>query len=420
MASGCKNCYLVFNSSPAEELLYSRCIRNGRDSSDIYFGTDFEKCYEGVNIQESSNICYGKNAVGCVDSHFILNGSGLMNCFGCVNLQNKSYHFLNEPMELEEYKKKVEEILGSYEKTEAFKKEFEEFALQFPRRATNNLKIVDSTGDYLFECKNVHESFEVLSGEDCKHIFSSKNIKDSIGTTGYGTQCEKVLEVVATGYSSNTIGSFWAENSQNILYGFQLSNCKDCIGCDGLRNAQYCIFNKQYSQEEYEDIRSTIIAELTEKKLYGLMMPPELAPFGYNETIGQLNMPMSREDAQQQGFRWEDDVQMTTGKETIQPEDMPDSIQDVSDDIVKEVLRCVDCDRNYRLIPQELGLYKKLGVTLPRKCFYCRYKDRIKRRGPYKFYNRSCAKCNTGIVTNYAPDRPEKIYCEQCWRDEVI
>ena len=54
----------------------------------------------------------------------------------------------------------------------------------------------------------MHESFEVSSGEDCKYIFSSKNIKDSIGMTGYGTQCEKVLEVVATGHSSDVIGLF--------------------------------------------------------------------------------------------------------------------------------------------------------------------------------------------------------------------
>jgi len=37
MVGGCKNCYLVFNTSPAEELLYSRGIKNGNFSSDIYF-----------------------------------------------------------------------------------------------------------------------------------------------------------------------------------------------------------------------------------------------------------------------------------------------------------------------------------------------------------------------------------------------
>ncbi|MBI5139594.1 hypothetical protein HZA26_03220, partial [Candidatus Nomurabacteria bacterium] len=224
MASGCRNCYLVFNTSPAEDLLYSRGIRHGKDSSDMYFGTNFERCYESINVQDSSGVLWGKNVVGSVDCAFILNGRGLMNCFGCVNLNNKSYYFLNEPLPKEEYKKKVNEIMGSYEKIENFKKEFEKFALKFPRRENNNLKTVSSTGDYLFECKNVRDSFEVHLGEDCRYIYSSKGIKDSMGTIGYGTRSEMLLEVVATGLSSNVIGSYGAEESMNILYGFYVNN----------------------------------------------------------------------------------------------------------------------------------------------------------------------------------------------------
>ena len=105
MASGCKNCYLVFNTSPAEEVLYSRGVKKGTDSSDIYFGIEFELCYESVNVKESANITWGQNVSGCVDSHFILNGSGLTNCFGCVNLRKKSNCFLNEQLSHEEYQR---------------------------------------------------------------------------------------------------------------------------------------------------------------------------------------------------------------------------------------------------------------------------------------------------------------------------
>ena len=67
----------------------------------------------------------------------------------------------------------------------------------------------------------------------------------------------------------------------------------------------------------------------------------------------------------------------------------------------------------------ELSFYKKMIIPIPRKCFFCRHKDRIIRRGPYKFWNRSCAKCQKGINTNYAPDRPEIVYCEDCFKKEV-
>jgi hypothetical protein len=40
------------------------------------------------------------------------------------------------------------------------------------------------------------------------------------------------------------------------------------------------------------------------------MMPPELAPFAYNETIAQDNMPLTKEEALARGFRWEEIVEV--------------------------------------------------------------------------------------------------------------
>lgn len=419
MASGCKNCYLVFNTGPAEELMYSRGMRKGVNSSDLYFGFSTDRCYESINIQESYGTTHTQNVVNCVDSHFILNGRGLVNCFGCVNLNNKSNCFLNEQLGGEEYKRRVDEILGSHEKIESFKKEFAEFAKEFPQRENNNFKTIDSTGDYLSECKNVKESYEVFQSENCKYMFSTKLIKDSMDVIGYGTNCERLLDCVATGFSSNCIGTYGAENSQNILHGFYLKNCENCIGCDALSNGKYSVFNKQYPKDEYEKIREHIVKELTDLGIYGLMIPPELAPFAYNETIAQDNMPLTKEEALAQGFRWEDDIQKTEGKETLKPNEIPDHIKDVPDTFTKEILACMDCNRNYKITEQELMFYKKMVLPIPRKCFYCRHKDRVVRRGPYKFWNRNCAKCNKEIVTNYAPERPEIVYCEKCYQQEV-
>jgi hypothetical protein len=244
--------------------------------------------------------------------------------------------------------------------------------------------------------------------------------KDSLGVTGFGINSENLLEVVSTGYSSNIIGSNSVDSSQNIMYSFYLHNCHDCIGCDGLKNAEYCILNKQYSKEEYEELKEHIIKELTEQGIHGLMMPAEIAPFAYNETIAQDNMPLTKEEALAQGFRWEDDIQKTEGKETLQPEEIPDYIKDVEDSITSEILRCIECNRNYKIIEQELLFYRKMKLPIPRKCFYCRHKDRIERRGPYKFWDRKCDHCGKDIKTNYSPDRPEIIYCEKCYQQEVI
>lgn len=420
MSGACKNCYLVFNTGPAEEVMYSRGISVSSDCVDMYFGTDLDRCYESINTQKSSGVLWGHNVVGCVDSVFILNGSGLTNCFGCVNLRNKSNCFFNEQLTSTEYKKRISEIMGSHEKIQEYKERFTNFVLQFPQRENSNLKTLDSTGNYLFECKDVKDSFEVGRSENCHYIFSSKDIKDSIGTIGHGRNSEMMLEVVATGLSSNVIGSYGLENCRNVMYSFYIENCQDCIGCDSLKHGKYSIFNKEYPKQEYEILKEKIISELIEAGLYGLMMPPELAPFAYNETIAQDNFPLTKEEVLALGFRWEDDIQMTKGKETMLSEDIPDHVKDVQDLIIAEVLKCVDCERNYKITGQELLFYRKMNLPIPRKCFYCRHQDRIVRRGPYKFWERNCAHCNNIITTNYSPDRPEIIYCEQCYQQEVI
>jgi hypothetical protein len=186
------------------------------------------------------------------------------------------------------------------------------------------------------------------------------------------------------------------------------------------KHGKYAIFNYEYSKDEYEKIRAHIVEELKGLHLYGLIMPPELAPFGYNETVGQDNFPMTKEEAAKLGFRWEDDVQVTTGKETLHPENIPDHINDVQDSILNEILQCMHCKRNYRLTSQELQFYRKMKLPIPRKCFYCRHHDRVLRRGPYKFWDRQCHHCLKAIVTNYAPERPETVYCESCYQQEVL
>ena len=148
--------------------------------------------------------------------------------------------------------------------------------MKFPRRENNNLKTVNSEGDFLLECKNVKNSFEAMSTEDSKNIFSARNAHSSNGLIGFGFKSELLLECVAIGYSSRIIGSHSSTNCQDILYSFSLKNCHNCIGCDGIKNSSYCILNKQYTKEEYEKLKEHIINELKEKDLYGLMMPPSL------------------------------------------------------------------------------------------------------------------------------------------------
>ena len=417
---GLKNCFFCFNCAWVDDSQYCRGVTSSKEIFDSYFCDKLDCCYENVNTQQCSSVTHAQNAVSCINSHFILNVSGLTNCFGCVNIRNKSNCFFNEQLTPEEYKSKVKEIFGSYKKMIEFNEEFKKLCLNVPHRATHNVKALDSIGDYLSECKNLKYSFEIVDGENSKWVFSSRKVKDSYGTIGYAIKSEQLLEVVSTGASSHVIGSWACDLSSNLEY---CASCfpsnSDLVGCDSMKNSQYCILNKQYSKEEYEKVRNHIISELISKNQYGLMLPPGLCPFAYNETVAQDNMPLSEEQAVSEGFKWEDNIQTTKGKETMQPEEIPDHIKDIPGHITSEVLKCVSCERNYKINDQELLFYRKMNLPIPRKCFYCRHKDRIVLRGPYQFWKRNCDLCKNEIMTNFSPDRKEIIYCESCYQKEV-
>ena len=420
-AGGNKSCYLIFNSTRNEDCSYSRGLINCRNASDIYFADQAERCYEGVNVNKSNKVLWSQNIADSLNSYFLMNCIDVQNCFGCVNLRHKSYHFFNEPLLKEEWEKRVGEILGSYGKIEETKKKFHDFSLKFPRKENNNMKSVNCLGDYNFESKNCFSGFEVFASEDCKYVFSVKLAKDCYDIVGRGVKSELLLETVAAGHGSSRVISSWSvEASHDVEYSFDLRACAYCIGCVGLKHAEHCILNKKYGEEEYKKIREQIVNEFKNNNLYGSYFPPELSPWAYNETLAQENYPLSKEEAVAQGFRWEEDIPRTRGQETLKSEQIPDHIKDVGDSIFKEVLACAGCGYNYRLIPSELEFYRRMLIPIPRKCFNCRYLDRIARRGPFKLYSRKCAKCSKEIQTTYAPDRPEIVYCETCYNSEVV
>jgi hypothetical protein len=419
-AGGNKDCYLIFNSTRNENAMYSRGLRGCRDVADIYFGDQDEFCYEGINVHESASVAFGQNVSGSLDCYVVTDVSGAQNCIACVNLRNQSYCYMNQKLTKEDYEVRLETVRGSYNATKKLQEEFDAWSLRFPRRENSNIKTVNSMGDYLFESKNLFQCFELDACEDCRYCFSSKKMKDSYDTLGFGVDSEMLLECVATGHCQKALGCFGVESSRNIEYSMQMSGSSDCIGCDGLKNGEHVILNKRYPKEEFMTLREKIVQSLRERGEYGLYFPQEMALFAYNECIAQLEVPLSKEEALAQGYRWEDDVQMTVSKETMKPEAIPDHIKDAPDSITEEILVCVECSRNYRVTPAELVLYRKIVVPLPRKCFYCRHRDRIRKRGPLKTYDRTCAKCSKAIKTSYAPDRPEIVYCEQCYQQEVV
>ena len=293
-AGGNRDCYLIFNSGPDNEnCAYSRGLIKSSDVFDVYYGDEIENVYAGVDVHKSSRVVYGQNVSDCVDCFFVLNCSGCQNCFGCVNLRHKSYYFFNEPLKREEWLKRVSEISGSFKKTEEMRNKFAEFSMKFPNRSNNSLKVTNCEGDYIFESKNVKDSFEASFCEDIRHSFSVKRAKDCADMIGHCRNSELLYNGVGVGAGSRrVICSWWVESSQDIEYCYATRQSNDCIGCDAIKNGSFVVLNKKYSKEEYQKIKNNIIKELKEKSIYRDFLPGKLSPFSYNETIAQDNIKL--------------------------------------------------------------------------------------------------------------------------------
>ncbi len=434
-----KNCYMAFSGWRVENVMYSFFILAGRDIMDcMNIRSKSEWLYECMITSLSYQVKYSRFNTACIDSQFLLYCKNCQDCFMCINLVGKKYFFKNKQYSKEEYEKILESYkLDTYSGVEKAKEEFERFILSFPRKHLDLWYSLNCTGDLVSHSKNVKNSFVLKKSENCRYCEFGADDKECYDLTMTG-EAQECYESVVADHSQHNFFGLFSVKSQDIYYCQHCHNCKYCFGCVGLRNASYCIFNKQYTKEEYEELLPKIIAHMNEMPYrdkqeniykYGEYYPTELSPFGYNETIAQEFVPLDKEDAQVKGYNWQDNMQRTTGKETLLPENIPDSINDITESILNEVLCCINCQRNYKIVPNEFIFYQKMKIPIPRKCFNCRHADRVKKRNPFKLWHRTCmcdkdhtnheGKCAEEFETSYSPDRPEIVYCEKCWQQEV-
>jgi hypothetical protein len=356
----------------------------------------------------------------------------------CTGLRNKKYNFKNVEYSKEEYEKIVASYqLDTWEGVQRAQKEYDEFILSYPRRFAYIYHSVNSTGDMITDGKNSKYCFSVEAPENCRYYDNGAKPKDSydINTAGEMTEC---YEGITIDHSHQNLFGIYSVKSQDIRYTQHCHSSKHLFGCTNMRNGTYCILNKQYTKEEYEELVPKIIAHMNEMPYvdkngieykFGEFYPTELSVFGYNESIASEEYPMSKEDILAKGYKWQENVQRTTGKETLPSGKIPESIGDIPDTILSEILACVDCGRNYKIVSNELTFYKKLSVPIPRRCFHCRHSLRQKRRNPFRLWHRQCmcekgnhgheGTCKNEYETTYSPNRPEIVYCEVCYQKEI-
>jgi len=435
-----KDCYLVYASFRNEDLSYCAGAVDCKNSLDLYGATNLMHCYDNALCGGSgglNRVFFSYDSDESVNSAFLHACKNIIDSLGCINLRNKSNCIFNEQYSKEEYKNELGKYdFGSYKVLCDFKKKYAEFIKLHPRRHGFIHKSQNCIGDNILNSKNLYMCFDIYGRvEDCKYAIHGLDGQDIYDAYGFGGNANNSYEIVDTGIeASGNLFAVFTHSCQNTNYTYACKNSKDLFGCVGLRSKQYCILNKQYTKEEYEELVPKIIEHMNnmpyaDKKVrvykYGEFFPAELSPFAYNETIAQEYYSKTKQEILEEGYNWRDpDVKQYAI--TIKPEDISDNIKDITDDILNQVIGCEhagncneQCTGAFKIIPSELQFYRAMNIALPRLCSNCRHYARLSQRTPFKLWDRQCAKCGKDIKTSYSPNREEIIYCETCYNLEV-
>ncbi len=453
-ASFQKNCYLVFNASENQDCMYGNAVDFCRDCVDTSCINHCERCYEGFWLENCYRCHFSIMSVDCQNVWFSRDCLGCTDCFGCTNLRKSSYCIFNQQYSKEDYEVKIAEMrLDTDEGIRAARVASRAFWATQPNKYHQGLKNVNSSGSYVSHSKNVRDSYLVRDSEDmryCQNMLVPGN-KDCYDTSFWGEKTELNYETSVCGENSYNLKFSWDcwPNVRETEYSMHMKSSSDCFGCVGMKKAQYCILNKQYTKEEYEILVSRIKKQMDEMPYtsndgstyrYGEFFPIDFVPFGYNNSLAQEYFEYSKGQAEAQGYPW---IEVDRGEYaiTVKADELPQAINDVEDTILKDIIECETCRYAFRVLPEELAFLRKENLPLPHSCNNCRHKRRLLDRLPADLHETDCmcagptdvtnqyqnsvshphgdGPCRESFKTGYSPESGAIVYCESCYQQET-
>lgn len=417
-----KNCYLDIAGEANEDCYYNLFVKYSKDTVDCTFVYKSNHCYETLNSHGCYNVTFGQYCNNTSDSAFVYDLIGCKNCLFCYNLRSKDCYIFNENVTKEEFEKKKNEILnGSHEALQSAIKKWQDLLKEKAVfRDSYMVNCENCTGNNLKDCKNVQFGFNVTNAEDSKYLYDVLDAKDCRDLNYSLYKPELSVELISTLNMTHSAYNMASHFNHDVFYCDQCNHCKHLFGCDALTHKEYCILNKQYSKEEYESLKENIIEHMKKTGEWGEFFPANISPFGYNETVAQEYFPLTKDEAIKAGYKWQDfKPEPPKAEKSIPANKLPDNIKDIPDDVLNWAIVCEKSGKPFKIIPQELRFYRNHNLPLPRRHPDQRHLDRMEMRTPRRLFDGKCKKCKTDIKTTYSPDRPENVYCEHCYLENI-
>ena len=356
-----------------ENILYSISVKDFSTNvfNSMMINVNNENIYQSTWILESFNIYYSRYIRNSNNIWFSTNLIGCIECIDCNDLENAQYHIGNKKYEKEEYKKKKAQILKD-----------KQYFLTKYKKLPMNWKSVDSrnvTGNFMTSSHDVENGYFVNNVSKWKNLFftwgihGNENMYDIFN--GGAPSCDDIYGVNGVWNGSENV-YIWANlpNCNNVYYSFYLESCSFCIWCIGLKNKQYCIFNKQYTKEEWEKITNQIFSQMDQDWILWDFFPGSINPFYFNDTMAGILWNFKQEEIEWDNYmwrEWEIRVDIPEGADVIKINELheyqwydEEGNWKISKDILKKVIK----DENgnyYRIVQMEYDFLLKHNLPLP-------------------------------------------------------
>ena len=406
-----KNSYMCFGSSSLENCIYVTYGNFSSNCIDCRFIENCDNCYECIRINHCFWLKYSEGCGWCSDSEYLYNCTWCHDCFNCSDLNNKSYCINNKQYTKEEY---LEKLLF-------LKPDFIERKQLWLRQENCE----NSYWNNLFNCKNAVFLWTWSELDNVKYSSVELSADNSYDTFTWWHSC---IYTITWAYSYCSWFLVFSIRMRNSRYCINCFDCSNCFGCVWLKNKEYCIYNKQYTEKEYNELVPQIIAQMIRDKEWWEFFNPQLSYFGYNESMAMDYHPLTREEALERWYKWSDyEAPLPYVEKNVKWEDLPKQwckiIKEKKPEILEKILNyavvCEVSKRPFRITKQEIDFYVKHNIPLPTKHPDIRHKERFERKDPTLMHLIHCDECGEEILSVHLSWEWKKILCEKCFYESM-
>ncbi len=281
-----KNAYLNFVVLESDEAAYSYGVNQ---CEQVYNSTqvlESQQIFSSRAVTKSSRVFYSSNIQDSFSIWFWVNLTGCSECIWCSNLNNQSYCIQNKQYSKEEYLNRKEQLLSQKDK-------FPSLHGRILSQPWSNYW-TGITGQFNRLCQDVDSAFFNFQVHTWRNIMFgawtgvSENIFDvfSFGWTvaDHNYWCMWVWREATHVYCCVEA----SPRVSHCFYSYLIDNCSFCLWCVGISNKSYCIFNKQYSKEDWYNAVDKIFWAMDKAWTLGTFFPWWLNPFYFNDTAAHL------------------------------------------------------------------------------------------------------------------------------------